>query len=1244
MRSKIFESIARSKEPLQRPRLLSRWALLGIALMVLVPLALIQPKQTLIQEAARQRTGDPLTANYLANLLKTDPDNLELRLLLAKQKLQLGEADEILKLLAPVSERGATEQRRAARLLEFKALTAQIAGLPAASSRRADMVRRQRGILADLAGAAWAGDTLIVLANAAVAADDPATARRLYRQLANRDGPQPAQWFAQAARTTLGQGHYELAAELYFIARHKAASREEQRGHLIAGLSALLADSRFAQAMQAADRELGALADDPETLYTLGGMARSANDLPRAERYARRLLQLSFSERARRWLARLDFGLIPAAVAAETQPLPPPHGMRPYNANHYQLAYDIFLANRNLEDAFKVAEAAVRQVPGDLAWRERLAKVAEWTGKPETALQQWLYLGRHGNDEAWQAVLRLAPAFGDHAAALEAWQHVEARRRLVPTEWQLVADLYEQAAQPVEGANFLAGRHARDHDPQLLELAARLQRNAGQDEAALKTWQQLIERHGATADRVLKAASLHLQQGRFREAMELLQRHRAQAGAADAEYWRLLGDLAWRLQKDVEARDAYRRLAAGPDAAREDLVRLAYLMRRERPEEAAALAEFAWRKFGEVEMLLWALELHAERRDLAAQRRLFDGLDAGKLKPLAASPRFLLLRGQYRQAAGLPREAMADYRRAAALAPDNAAIQIALFWFLIDRHEAPALRELISRLLPAARDNPIYWGVFAAAYHVLDQPAEAVAFYSRQLKNAGQDYLWLLNYADALEQSGQAGMAWRVRQHAWRELRRSKAAVDKPDSPQMLAAARLALQNAPGDPALAVVRKIMRQDRQPELIPQRSRANDPAVSELILGWAVSNEQTSAAKAWLWQRYGRSLARPLWGEASVALAENDTEKLERLIAEQADGLPIYNRNDGARATGRLRYAQSIVFEGLSASPNDDELHLRLTEDALPAASSFGFGLKTERFGPVEGIAQEMSFDLALTPKLRLAADLSRIRQENRDSGTFAAVPALDRAAGVGLTWKNSLGETMGTIRRHQKFDDFLELRLNHAADLDQRLHLALGAERHAAAPESAALRIAGMKDQIDIALLYTISKREYLRLQPRFSRYFTQGGSYLGSGRLLDWETGYRMRAEYPDWAIRLAGTHYRINGNGAADAASAALAPDGQVPAVSFFLPADVNFYQFCTGFGETYRHAYSRAVRPYADLCASHNDVSGGGYSGLLGIAGSVAGHDHATMYLAQSRAGAGFSGLSRELVFRYRYFFDRY
>ena len=92
----------------------------------------------------------------------------------------------------------------------------------------------------------------------------------------------------------------------------------------------------------------------------------------------------------------------------------------PFDNQIYSLGYQVFLENRNLEDAWLVARSAVQQSPSDLQWRERLAQVAEWTQRSDVALENWLVIARATQkDAAWQAVLRLAPGLFDDAALIE---------------------------------------------------------------------------------------------------------------------------------------------------------------------------------------------------------------------------------------------------------------------------------------------------------------------------------------------------------------------------------------------------------------------------------------------------------------------------------------------------------------------------------------------------------------------------------------------------------------------------------------------------------------------------------------------------------------------------------------------------------------------------------------------------------------------------------------------------------
>ena len=551
-----------------------------------------------------------------------------------------------------------------------------------------------------------------------------------------------------------------------------------------------------------------------------------------------------------------------------------------------------------------------------------------------------------------------------------------------------------------------------------------------------------------------------------------------------------------------------------------------------------------------------------------------------------------------------------------------------MLWFLIDAHDQAAIREMIAQII--ARDdqlNPAYWGALAAAYQALDQPAQAVAYYSRQLQQNGQDFLWMVNYADALEQDGQAGMALRVRQHAWLQLRGKlhDKTVSLPFTPDMLAASRLAMLNRPGDPDLALVGSVLRQDR----LVKQDVATDNQTSELILGWAASKEQSANAKAWLWKRYGMTLKRPLWGEAMVAVAENDTERLDHLLSEQADGLSMLVRHDAARALEQTRYAQSIVFEGMDANPNSDEIHQRLTEDALDTASFVNFEMRNEQYGTYHGSVRSTQIETPIANNMRLAAEFWQTHQSNDELSVMGNVPPTERVGGLALKIHGSAGDTEIALRRRNEFANTTESRVTQDTNILSGLHLRLGAEMHAEATESNDLRVFGMRNQIDAAMLYAFSKREYLHIQPGYDRYYTQNGDSLGQGNHLSWEIGHHIRTEYPDWTLRLTGTHVRFSSDAAAP-----------LP-----LPNNANLYGLCFGFGEVYRYAYTRAWRPHFDYCVTNNDVSGQGYNTGIGVSGSLAGHDHLALSFRQEVGGANIvNGTTRELSLNYRYFFDRY
>ena len=202
--------------------------------------------------------------------------------------------------------------------------------------------------------------------------------------------------------------------------------------------------------------------------------------------------------------------------------------------------------------------------------------------------------------------------------------------------------------------------------------------------------------------------------------------------------------------------------------------------------------------------------------------------------------------------------------------------------------------------------------------------------------------------------------------------------------------------------------------------------------------------------------------------------------------------------------------------------------------------------------------------------------------------------------------------------------------------------------------SAPLRVAGLESAVGISLNYTLGKREYLRLSPRISNYFTQQGDYLGSGRSLDFEVGYRIRTEYPDWRVRAFATYQQTTRNQSLGEAARLRLPtrlqtalaDSGLSVSDYFIPQGSTTVGTCLGMGENLggqnlQTVYSRAWRPYFDACLTHNALSGLSYNGLLGLAGSVTGEDHLSVQLQNSNNAQTSGSATQSLAIRYRHYY---
>jgi hypothetical protein len=74
---------------------------------------------------------------------------------------------------------------------------------------------------------------------------------------------------------------------------------------------------------------------------------------------------------------------------------------------------------------------------------------------------------------------------------------------------------------------------------------------------------------------------------------------------------------------------------------------------------------------------------------------------------------------------------------------------------------------------------------------------------------------------------------------------------------------------------------------------------------------------------------------------------------------------------------------------------------------------------------------------------------------------------------------------------------------------------------------------------------------------------------------------------------------------------------------------------------GQNLQTTYTRAWRPFFDACITHNSVVGSGYTGVLGVAGSLMGEDHLLIQMENRNQSAPGSVSTQSLILKYRHYY---
>jgi len=1286
-----------SARPAERPILAPHWLTTLLAILVGGALWLLYPRQDLERRLSETEERSALATAYIANLLRSDPDNPRLKALLQEREAR----EQAVKEAAKNALNDAADPLW---LQLDQAFTKYRAQSSLDSEQKAALAAEVTLLIRQLASRDLSDAQLLRLAQMALETTEPSLGLDLFEQIAQSQNStnNKAKVYAQAAQNALGVSQYRLSADWYIKARQTSTDPAQAKNYYLSAVAALQSGNQPKAALQLAQEQLPPLQDDPEVLHMLVQLARAAGQPDVAARYMRILLRIALAQQlAADMLAQWELPqhndeahptLTPMAWASTPETLQglrwqvadtyggTPHkekartsqeGPRlPFDNKTYTLGYEVFLESKNLDDAWLVARAAVRQAPGDMAWRERLAQVSEWTQRSEVALENWLMVARSTQkDEAWQAVLRLAPGLFDDEALQDGLLY---SLRKTPDDLRLIKaliDTSERLGTPQVALKFL---QQNDKHPALLEMHARLAQRAGEPQLALQSWDKLLSQPGQnTPERALEAAVLALLQGNAEQGLAWLENAQApdprrNSDPASEEYWRLTAQLAESQQRQKLAIDAYRSLIASRKAEIGDYDGLIRMLQADHPMQAAEIGIKAWEQHRQPRHLVLALNFYASRNQWQAIAPLLQKVQAmsgdgdKSVQELLENPEFLRLAGLYHQNGGRPALARKHFETGLQLAPTSASMRQALLWLYIDGNDNIALREVLARHEAVWSQDEEMHDALASAYQALSQPQVALQRYLQPRLAAHQhDFLWLMNYTDALDQNQQSDRAWRMRRYLlsneWQRARathtgkhpdRSAARTqwlseEGLDATRRIARTRLLLTQRPGDPALEALRELLRLDRD----ANKNFSN--AAAETAIGWLQDAGEYNAERGFLWQQYARSLSlrsnRPLWADITVALAERDNASTGQLLEAFDERLPRYDRVNAARAVGDTHLAQSAAFETQEQQPHDDPLHLQLTENLLAVSDQVGLEVVRRVLDGITEVDKGARLQLALSSRLSLELRVDHVqRMVNR--ADQVRNPSSEQGLNIALRWRGPRSSAALRLGHRESLRSYNPVHWEYEYQWFPSLALRMDAGWQLPTQESLALRMGGMKDRASLGLRLQPTPRDQFVLEQWYERYHLQTGANVGSGNhtALTYNHAYRLGSPSLDIGAFWSRHSYSRRDPatlGGADRDFARYLPDPNAQVgPDFFLPQNFQFYGLQLQSNMRYERDYTRALQPFASVARTWHSEQGPGYNLQLGMAGSVLGADHLSIKAGLAKSGSVTRGLTREIHILYR------
>jgi tetratricopeptide (TPR) repeat protein len=275
------------------------WQILCFSGLLIGFLLIIYPPKRFINSIMNSQIPSEVSINYLKNLITKDPDNIPIKVVLAKQEIQLGRVNDARAVIEPY----VNQIPHSALQWNILWLYYQITRIEAFALKENDPQRIKKSdilkaLLTTLMKSPYlTGEQAALMAEDSLAFNFTENAASFYKIAINdKHIKKSARFFAQAGKAMLYVKDYQNSSDYFLMAMQHSMTLEQKRKYYINAVDSLVSGGITSTALTFAAQHIDGLTSDPVTLIYLSKLALKANQQKAAEHYISSVLQLQYRE------------------------------------------------------------------------------------------------------------------------------------------------------------------------------------------------------------------------------------------------------------------------------------------------------------------------------------------------------------------------------------------------------------------------------------------------------------------------------------------------------------------------------------------------------------------------------------------------------------------------------------------------------------------------------------------------------------------------------------------------------------------------------------------------------------------------------------------------------------------------------------------------------------------------------------------------------------------------------------